>query len=150
MNLINEIGITYKPTTISEKQIGSALDAIEILNDFYDKEEITYKESFHVLILNRANMVTGHRIVATGSDTGCIVPIKEIVALAIKTLACGIILSHNHPSGNQKPSQADIQITERINQVLKLLDIPLLDHIIITPDGKGYSMRDNGDVLNNF
>ena len=66
-----------------------------------------------------------------------------ILSVALKTLATGLILAHNHPSGNFKPSEADRQITSKIRQAAKLLDIELMDHIIISSEGY-YSFADDG------
>ncbi len=145
MNFINEIEVSYKRTKLYEKAITSSSDVINVLNKIYDKESMSYKESFHILLLNRANHIIGHKMVAMGSDTACAVPVKEIVAIAIKTMSCGVILSHNHPSGRMKPSESDIAITKKIKQVLNLMDISLLDHVIMSPEGNGYSMAGECD-----
>ena len=67
---------------------------------------------------------------------------RLILSVALKTLATGLILAHNHPSGNLKPSEADKQITNKIRQAAKLLDIEVMDHIIISSEGY-YSFMDD-------
>jgi DNA repair protein RadC len=95
-----------------------------------------------VLYLNRANKVIGSYQLSKGGITGTIADVRLILSVALKTLASGLILAHNHPSGNLKPSEADKQITNKIRQAAKLLDIELLDHIIISSEGY-YSFADD-------
>jgi DNA repair protein RadC len=73
--------------------------------------------------------------VSSGGITGTVADPKLIFVAALKSGACGLVLSHNHPSGNLQPSQADIELTKRIKEGGKLLDIQLLDHLIITSEG---------------
>jgi len=82
-------------------------------------------------------------LLSKGGITGTIADVRLILSVALKTLASGLILAHNHPSGNLKPSEADKQITSKIRQAAKLLDIELLDHIIISSEGY-YSFTDDG------
>ncbi|MEY2764107.1 MAG: hypothetical protein RLZZ205_531, partial [Bacteroidota bacterium] len=77
---------------------------------------------------------------------GTIVDIKLIMSVALKSLASGIILSHNHPSGNLDPSEEDIKITQRIKSACELLDIKLLDHIIMSPTKDYTSFADKGNL----
>jgi DNA repair protein RadC len=81
-------------------------------------------------IIKRSLTLKSHREVA-----GTVVDIKLIAKYAIDCLASGVILAHNHPSGNLKPSNEDLAITKRIKEGLKTLDIQVLDHIILTSDG---------------
>jgi DNA repair protein RadC len=81
--------------------------------------------------------------ISKGGVSGTVVDPKLVFSGALKALACSIILSHSHPSGNTKPSQADIAITKRLKQGGELLDIGILDHLIITPDAY-YSFADEG------
>ena len=100
-------------------------------------------EQFKVLLLNRANKVLGIFEVSSGGSTGTVADPKLIFAAAIKANACGIILAHNHPSGNLQPSQADIDLTKRMKEGGRLLEIQVLDHIIVTTEGY-YSFADEG------
>ena len=68
------------------------------------------------------------------------------MGVALKSMACGIIISHNHPSGNLLPSSADREITNKIKEAGKLMEITLLDHIILSPEGTFYSFADEGDL----
>jgi len=96
-----------------------------------------------VLLLNRANKAIGEYEVSTGSSTGTIADPKLSFAAAIKTNATGIVLAHNHPSGNLNPSEADISLIKKIRDAGKMLEISVLDHLIITSEGY-YSFADEG------
>jgi DNA repair protein RadC len=81
-----------------------------------------------------------------GSTSGTTVNLKEIFQLVLKTNAVAIILCHNHPSGNLKPSNADIALTKRIKSLADVVDIAVLDHIILTSEGY-YSLSDEGHLI---
>lgn len=100
-------------------------------------------EEFWVIYLNRANMVVRKERTTSGGITGTVVDGRLIFKTAVECLACGIILVHNHPSGSKEPSQADKQLTTKLREGGKLLDIPVLDHIIFTDSGY-YSFADDG------
>ena len=95
------------------------------------------------MLLNRANKVLGIFEVSSGSSTGTVVDPKLIFAAAIKGNACGIIMAHNHPSGNLNPSQADIDLTKRVKGGGKFLEIQVVDRLIVTIEGY-YSFADEG------
>ena len=98
-------------------------------------------EEFWVLLLNRANKPIDIKMVASGGVSATIVDVKIILKLAIERLASSIIIAHNHPSGSLLPSDADKEITAKIKNACKLIDIPLLDHLIVTDRGF-YSFND--------
>ena len=87
-------------------------------------------------------MIVSYQL-SKGGIKGTIADVRLILSVALKTLATGLILVHNHPSGNLKPSEADKHITSKIRQAAKLLDIELIDHIIISSEGY-YSFMDEG------
>lgn len=100
-------------------------------------------EEFWVLLLNRANKVTRKQQVSQGGVTGTVADPKIIFKLALEELASGVILAHNHPSGNLTPSQSDINLTNKLKEAGKLLEIQVLDHLIIA--GQNYfSFADEG------
>lgn len=115
-------------------------DAYDILLPLF--EDLKHEE-FWVLLLNRANKVVRKEKVSAGGVAGTVVDNKMIMKLAIDTLASGIVLAHNHPSGNLKPSQQDVAVTRQIKQAGQLLDINLVDHLIVTDHGY-YSFADEG------
>lgn len=103
------------------------------------------REIFVVIFLNRANRINGHHIISTGGITGTVADPRIIMKKALEENATGIILSHNHPSGNINPSREDINLTKKIKEAASYLDISVLDHIIIGND-KYYSFADSGDL----
>jgi len=140
---MNEIEIKYKKRVKNRPQIKSSKDAYKFLKDLYNENEKDYLEESFLLLLNRRNGIVGWRKLSSGGTTGCIIDLKVVFTLALKTGASAIILSHNHPSGSTQPSHQDIDITKKVNEAGKLLNLPLLDHIII---GDGYrSMNDEDD-----
>jgi DNA repair protein RadC len=92
-------------------------------------------EEFWILLLNRANRVIGRERVSVGGVAGTVVDAKLVFQKAIQQLASSIILAHNHPSGNLRPSQADIDLTKKLKAAGKVLDIQVLDHLIISEAG---------------
>ncbi len=102
-------------------------------------------EEFWILFLNRNNRVIKKSPISKGGVSGTIVDVRLILKPAIECLASGIILGHNHPSGNLKPSQEDIHLTQKVKQSAKLIDIALLDHLIIG-DQNYYSFADEGII----
>jgi DNA repair protein RadC len=102
-------------------------------------------EEFWILLLNRANKMISKHVISSGGIAGTAVDLKILFKLAIENLASSVILCHNHPSGNLKPSEADIRITQKIRESGAVLDIKILDHIII--GGLGYySFSDEGII----
>lgn len=136
-----ELGRRRKDFHAEERpKIGSSADAFEILKA--DLLDIPH-EAFWVLLLNRANRVIKKHQISQGGVAGTVADPKIIFKVAVEELACGIILAHNHPSGNLTASQADIDLTKKLKESGKLLDIQVLDHIIFA--GKKYfSFSDEG------
>ena len=114
-----------------QQKIHTPQDAANFIRQFYS-DDIEIYESFFLLMLNRNNSTTGFAKISQGGTTGTVVDVKIIAKYAVDNLASGVILAHNHPSGNLNPSNQDIQITKKIKEGLKLLDIELCDHIILT------------------
>ena len=142
---VAEIQLSYKTDLLPFQmpRIERSKSAYDILFNSWDHNKLEFIEQFKVLLLNRANKVLGMFEVSSGCLTGTVADPKLIFAAAIKANACGLILSHNHPSGNLKPSQADIDLTKRMTQGGKFLEIQILDHIIVTKEGY-FSFSDEG------
>ena len=100
-------------------------------------------EVFAVLYLNRANKINHFEIISEGGITGTVVDPRVILRMALEKDAINIILCHNHPSGSLKPSRADEQLTTKIKEAAKFLDITVLDHVIVSEDGH-FSFADEG------
>lgn len=105
--------------------------------------KIDLVEQFNILLLDRNNACLGLSNISTGGVSACIVDPKIVFAVALKARAAGMILAHNHPSGNLNPSDADNQLTQRLIKGGQLLDVPILDHLIVSPRGY-FSFTDNG------
>jgi DNA repair protein RadC len=129
---VKEITVSYSPVRSKKKVINTSNDAYNVLVQFFPENTIELQEQFVVLYLNRANKVTGGYKVSIGGISSTIVDVRLILSVALKTLATGIIIAHNHPSGNTKPSIADQELTKRIKEASDFMDISLLDHLIIT------------------
>ena len=100
-------------------------------------------EVFAVLYLNRANKINHFEIISEGGITGTVADPRVILRMALEKDAVNIILCHNHPSGSLKPSRADEQLTTKIKEAAKFLDITVLDHVIVSEDGH-FSFADEG------
>lgn len=140
-----EIQLTYKThVKPSERpKITCSRDAYHVLLNSWDDSQIEFVEQFKVLLLNRANKVLGVFLVSTGCSTATVVDPKMVFTAALKANACCIIVAHNHPSGNLNPSQADIDLTRKLKEAGKFLELQLLDHLVITKEGF-HSFADEG------
>jgi DNA repair protein RadC len=143
---VAEITISYRPTISHKPLITSSLDAYTTVKDFFDQDTLHLQEQFVVMFMNRANRVIGINKLSFGGITGTVADIRLILGIALKTASTGIILSHNHPSGNLKPSFQDEQLTQKIKQAAELMDIKLLDHLIIGTNNEYISMADDGFI----
>jgi DNA repair protein RadC len=123
-------------------KITSPTQATEFCRKFYF-EDIEVYESVFILMLNRANFTIGYAKISQGGITGTTVDRKLIAKYAIDSLASSVIVCHNHPSGNCRPSQDDINITRALKDTLDIIDVKLGDHLILTADDS-YSFCDNG------
>ncbi|MES2456270.1 MAG: JAB domain-containing protein [Bacteroidota bacterium] len=143
--MVSEIKVSYQPKfKASEKpKINQSKDAYNILFNNWDMGRIEMNEQFYILLLNRANHVIGMTEISSGGFSGTLVDPKLVFGIALKSCASGIILCHNHPSCNLKPSQSDLTLTRRLVEAGKLLDLLILDHIIITKRGY-FSFGDEG------
>ncbi|MEO8087538.1 MAG: JAB domain-containing protein [Bacteroidota bacterium] len=141
---LSEIKVTYKSKVkYSEmRSITTSKDAEEILRNIWS-DDIELREEFYMLVLNRANRVLGYYLISQGGIAGTVVDSKLVFSVALKCHASGIILAHNHPSGNTKPSPQDLDLTKKLVAGGKLLEISVLDHLILTAESF-YSFADEG------
>lgn len=136
-----EIGRRRTDEVVEEKQkITSSTQAYQLLKAKLN--DLPYEE-FWVIFTNRRNAVIKTECISRGGISGTVVDVRLILKPAIELLASGIILAHNHPSGNLKPSREDILLTKKVKEAAKLLDIVLQDHIIIG-DSNYLSLMDEG------
>lgn len=125
---------------LRKAKVSSSRSAFEILLPYVNDLQ---HEEFWILMMDRGNRVLGVENVSKGGVTGTVADPKMIFRPALQHLACGIILCHNHPSGNLQPSQDDIDITRKLRLAGNALEIPVLDHIIVG-ESDYYSFADNG------
>ncbi|WP_316758486.1 JAB domain-containing protein [Pedobacter aquatilis] len=144
---VSEIEISYRPAfKLSEKpRVTSSRLAYGILDQSWDRNKMELLEEFKVLLLNRQNRVLGVLNVAQGGFSEVSVDPKVIFSAALKACASGIILSHNHPSSELRPSEADVKLTTRMVECGKLLGVEVHDHIILSAYGY-YSFMDEGMI----
>ena len=140
---VSEIQVSYTPSLLVDMSIKKIKKSFELMLNEWEQETIQMQEEVKILLLNRNDKVLGIYSLAKGGLTSCVVDVRIILSIALKTLATGIILVHNHPSGNLKPSKADLDITKKLKQSCDLLDISFLDHLIITKDNY-FSFADEG------
>jgi len=141
-----KIRIVYskKLKTSERPKITRSAEAVEVLRSVWSSQ-IEAREEFVVLMLDRSNRVLGYQLLSKGGISGTVADIRLIFSVALEALASSIILAHNHPSGNLKPSEADLTLTRKVKEASKVIDIALLDHFILTKEGH-YSFADEGDL----
>jgi DNA repair protein RadC len=142
---IAEIKLSYKNRVPASERIKitSSKDAYTIIMQNWDDSNLDFFEEFKVLLLNRSNSVLGILPLSRGGISGTVTDIRIILAAALKANASGLIVAHNHPSGNLNPSESDSRITQKIKQAGEIMDIQLLDHLIIAAE-EYYSFADSG------
>jgi DNA repair protein RadC len=136
-----DVGAKYS-TKIKPKDravLRSQNDVFNLMHQWYENTGMyEQREIFSVVLMTRSNQVLGIVKCGEGTPTSCIVDKQYVARLAILANAQAVILCHNHPSGNLKASDADITLTKQLKEALKLLDIAVLDHVILTQDN-GYT-----------
>lgn len=145
--VVAEIKLSYsaKVKNSLRPKVGTSRQVYEVFAQAWDQERIEFVEDFKVMLLSRANRVLGIVTISSGGTAGTVVDVKLVYAAAIKSNSSSVILAHNHPSGNLLPSEQDKRLTQRIKQAGTILDIPVLDHVIMTAEGY-YSFADEGEL----
>lgn len=140
-----EIEVKYSTSVKPSERIkvSTSFEAAEAFREVWS-QSMEYKESFYAMYLNRNNKILGMHKVAEGGLCGTVVDVRCVFQVGLKANAVSVIVAHNHPSGNEIPSEADKSITQKIKEAGKFLDIPLLDHIILLPDVGYTSFADEG------
>jgi DNA repair protein RadC len=146
-NQLREIRIQYNPPEQPQlkTKVANSEEAYRVLLADWNLDVIDCQEEFKVLMLNRSNEVLGIYPQSKGGISTTIVDVRLVFSVALKCLASTLILAHNHPSGSLLPSHADIQLTRKLTQAGKLLEIPVVDHLIVTREGY-YSFADQGTL----
>lgn len=135
--LVKEVNSLYHQVNIK-----SSHDAADFIRPMFG-DNLGICEEFHIILLNQRNNTIGNVRISQGGITATIADVRMIGKYALESLATAVILAHNHPSGNCKPSQADIQLTQKAKSALALFDINVLDHVILTEESY-YSLADEG------
>ncbi len=143
-NKINLYELKKSFANFERRSIKQSSDAAAYIRQFYFDDLEIFESSF-ILLLNRANITIGYVKLSQGGITGTVMDIKLICKYAVDALASSVIIAHNHPSGNLNPSNADIEITNKIKAALQIVDSQLIEHIILTADSY-YSFADNGQI----
>jgi len=138
---VNEVKVQYIKKIVGKvSNSQTAVDYCKSIPEFINRME--YQEVFAAIYIDYGNNILCHQIIGIGAIAGAIADIRIIVSTALKTLSTYIILCHNHPSGNLKPSDADINLTKQIKKAAQLFEIQVVDHIILTKESY-YSFADN-------
>lgn len=142
---VTEVELIYRGKTRASDRprVTSSREAYEILKGTWDQNRIELLEQFKILLLDRRHACIALSEIATGGVAGCVADPKIIFATALKARASGIILAHNHPSGNLMPSTADMDLTKRLVRAGKFLETQVLDHLVLTKEDY-YSFADEG------
>jgi DNA repair protein RadC len=144
-NQVAEIQLIYKTKVKASERpyITSSKTVYQLALQCWNPDTIEFFEEFKILLLNQSNKVLGMYEVSSGGISGTSVDLRMIFAAALNANAVSLIMIHNHPSGQVKPSAADRQITRKVKEAGKIMDITLMDHLIITPETY-YSFVDEG------
>lgn len=124
-------------------EINSPETAANVCRKCFDSGVIDWKEEFIVIALSRARKMMGFYKVSSGGVTGTVADPKVIFQFALLSNASAILLCHNHPSGNLRPSEQDNELTQKLSKAGKFLDIEVIDHLIVTSESY-YSFSENG------
>jgi len=142
---VPEIKVTYDRSTSKkfQKKMLTSLDAANFLRSTFNDGEIEFQEYFVVLFLNRSLKVIGYYRHSKGGIAGTVVDLRIIMGVALKCCATGLVLAHNHPSGQSEASLQDKILTKQFKDAGKFLDIHIMEHIIVTKENH-FSFNDNG------
>lgn len=143
---VAEIKLSYnsKVPASQRRKITSSKDANDLFKENWNSETLEHCEEFKILLLTRSNAVLGLVEVSKGGISGTVTDVRIILQAALNSNSSGIIVCHNHPSGNITPSESDTKITKKIKEAGNIMDIQLLDHIIISAEDTYYSFADEG------
>lgn len=128
---VYEYKITATRVAESPAKVLNSKSCYDFLKPIYEPFMLI-QEGVYILLLDNANNIKGYAEISKGGMTGTVVDVRIIMKYAIDQLASGIVLAHNHPSGNLKESAQDRLLTKKIQAACEVMDIALLDHIILT------------------
>lgn len=140
---VAELLVSYSAHIVSEQKISNSRETYSLIINHWNLDTIEMLEEVKILLLNKSNKALGVFDLSKGGMSSSIIDVKIVLSIALKSLASGIIIVHNHPSGYLSPSKADIDITKKLKSACNLMDITVLDHLIISKDNY-YSFADDG------
>ncbi len=140
---VAEINVSYSTKDVDKIKLKNCHEVFNFILSKWNLNTIEFQEECKIILLNRANLVLGIYDLSKGGITGTVVDVRIILSVALKCNATGIILIHNHPSGNLTPSESDREITRKLKRACELVDQNLLDHLIITKENF-YSFSNSG------
>ncbi|WP_228400739.1 JAB domain-containing protein [Chryseobacterium taeanense] len=138
-----ELLVSYSPNIISEQKISNSRETYSLITNHWNLDTMEMYEEVKIILFNRANKALGVYDLSKGGMSSSIIDVKIILSIVLKTLASGIILVHNHPSGNLVPSKFDIDVTQKLKSACDLMDVAFLDHLIISKENY-FSFADDG------
>lgn len=145
MEKIPKATLKYKSSGIEKFKFTNPNEAYTYIRKMFDDDTIEYNETCVAVYLNTALESIGWTIISQGGIAGTVVDPKIVITKALLSGAAAVVLAHNHPSGTLKPSSQDIEVTKKIAEVCRFLDMKFIDHLIVTKDSY-YSLADKGDM----
>lgn len=145
ISIVAALELGRRRTANEVKKMDAINSSMDIFLFLKHKFEDLQHEEFHIVLLNRANKIKDSVNISKGGISGTVVDGKIIFKKALEQNASSIILCHNHPSGNLNPSESDKMLTLKLKEFGKLIDLPILDHLIFTDDDY-FSFADNGMI----
>lgn len=141
--ILREMVVTYKGTKVEVPEGGKRIDSSATIDKLFRSMMDQPTERFVAVMLDAKNRVMGYSVIAMGGTTSCAVTPVDVFRAAVMSGAVGLVVMHNHPSGDPHPSQDDIVFTGRLVQCASLLGVRIIDHVIIAREGY-YSFLDSG------
>lgn len=139
------IRVSYYSKDLNQRpSIHTSEEVLDIFHALWSADLIGLQEQMYALFFNRSMKLIGWRLVTTGTQNATLIDVKLICSIALTTMACSVIIAHNHPSTSLKLSKQDEDMTEKVKAALKLIEVELKDHLILTSEGGYFSMADNG------
>ena len=139
-----ELSIGYRRAALKRVKITSASEAVAFSREhFYSQDVIEYVEKFFVIFIDRSNQIYAWKCMSEGGLSGTVADPRTIFQAALLCHATSVLFLHNHPSSNVQPSISDINLTKKLCEAGKVLEITVLDHIIVTVEGF-YSFAEEG------
>jgi DNA repair protein RadC len=141
----NRLMLSMEETVVEYKKVRQSYDIYEFLKEVWDMHNIDLFEEFCVLYLSRANKIIGYSFISSGGFSGTVADGKMIFTSALmNSNASSLAIAHNHPSGMTKASEADKRLTTSLCKFGRMIDLPIVDHLIITSSNGYFSFADEG------